>query len=915
MFKFKKIASILASTLMIGSTIGLAAAANYPAPFVTGGSADAAIVYGTTAANTDLVAVVDITNNLNGFVTSNTVTTESTVSGEAYPLFTSGTPLLLNSTLNSVRSTVSSSHLPTALADGIFQTTSNIDYTQRIELGSTPKLEFKQQPSSSDDPQLGFSLSTTPSTGYIYNATVIFDENVNFTHADSIGETLELFGKTYTVSGASTTTKLILLESSEEVTLSNENPSAEVTVEGNTYTLELISASDTDANIRVTDSSGNSNSKVVAESNSKTIQGLEVAVDAADENNFQITATLLVGSSRITFQDGSAVKTGSDETTIEGTLTQFELTNGTESTNPTLIGKLIIQTTTDSSDKDAFFPGGEFIDPVFGSIKLDFSGITIPLDSTAREDIEIKNSGNDKMTVKLESHDGSESMSVNWAYNKTGSEAPTATGINPGVTGIDLADSDGDKIVVREMGAVNRSEFVVLSSDDEGGLYEVTAIYNASTGFADDYVRLKYVFTGNEKEYKATSEGTITGVTEQGKTYTITYTGASTVAEETRQVRINYDESSGQNMILFPTIATSKGAKVAFYEPTRVQIDAWDGSANGSTNATGFLFQDGDGYGTVTITGGITNVGGAGGNYSFTFPGGSAQNLQANNSVGSVTGAIGKLTYNISVAGAATGSQSWNTFDVYLQNPQGGGVLRRPALIVFEEKDDASNYEAMVVTLDGGYDGDSAGLGVSDVVRTWSSDGTNDEAQLETNSDLYQDMDLWGSLMTLDKSDSDQTTATISYPDEQVIANVYIAEVGASITAGSSSSGGGAANIVAIADSEISSVAGKSIIVVGGSCVNSVAADLLGVATGTCGAAFTDATTVGANSYLIQSFDRTGGAMATLVAGFNAGDTTNAARYLTTQTVDTTAGMKYVGTSATSAELVTATTTTTDTTA
>ena len=107
-------------------------------------------------------------------------------------------------------------------------------------------------------------------------------------------------------------------------------------------------------------------------------------------------------------------------------------------------------------------------------------------------------------------------------------------------------------------------------------------------------------------------------------------------------------------------------------------------------------------------------------------------------------------------------------------------------------------------------------------------------------------------------------------------------------------------------DTEISSAAGKSIVVVGGSCVNSVAASLLGSSSPLCGDDWMAQTDVGAGQFLIQTFDRAGGKVATLVAGYNAADTTNAATYLTTQTVDTSVGKKYIGTTATSASLVVA---------
>ena len=109
---------------------------------------------------------------------------------------------------------------------------------------------------------------------------------------------------------------------------------------------------------------------------------------------------------------------------------------------------------------------------------------------------------------------------------------------------------------------------------------------------------------------------------------------------------------------------------------------------------------------------------------------------------------------------------------------------------------------------------------------------------------------------------------------------------------------------VAVSDGEVGSVAGKSLIVVGGSCVNSVAADLLDSATPLCGADWEAKTSVGSGSFLIETFDRGSGNVATLVAGYNAVDTANAAKALTTQTVDTGVGKKYTGTTSASISLV-----------
>lgn len=122
-------------------------------------------------------------------------------------------------------------------------------------------------------------------------------------------------------------------------------------------------------------------------------------------------------------------------------------------------------------------------------------------------------------------------------------------------------------------------------------------------------------------------------------------------------------------------------------------------------------------------------------------------------------------------------------------------------------------------------------------------------------------------------------------------------------------SGGETLGSVSVKDSEVSSVSDKNLIVVGGSCVNTVSAQLLGVNYPSCGVDFNRATGIGSNQFLIQTFAESGGRVATLVAGYNAQDTTNAVAYLADHgaDIDTTIGNKYMGASSTSANLVTGT--------
>lgn len=894
-FSFRKIGSILASGAMLSSTVALAAAASFPAPFVAGGTADVAIVHGgANAAFTDLVAVMDIRAALGDKLASNTASGSSgsvsvSAEGENFPLFTTSSELFMNSTLKSVRETLGSSNMPVLLKDYTFEGDVTATYEQRIIIGGNPVITFAEQPSDTDDPQLGIAIGTSAKTANVYNATVTFDNVVNFSLAASQGESITLFGVPFTVGSATTATKLVLLRSSDKVYLTSDDPSSTVSVDGNEYAIDLVSASSNAATVKITDSTGKSEQREVSEAASRKMLGVEVTVDDADSNNLRYVASVSVGTGRITLQDGNAVKTGTDEDLIDGTNVEFENSAGGSETS-TAVGKLVFQVAAADSQTDAIVPGQAFIDPIFGSFKIDFTGVTSNIGDSDRRDILVSNSGNDKMTVSFQSHDGTAPVVVNWAYNKSDADDGGA---------MDLADNGGDRIIVAEMAPVNQSDYFVIANDDEGGLYEVTQITNSSSSTAsDDSITLKNIFTGTSNTYKADTEGQGT-FTAQGKTVTFTYFGDSTVSNgRAMRVRFNQAESGGNDVIFFPTIKTETGAKIMFVEPTTVNLGNWDGLNNAVSN---IKIQDGDGYSNIVFVKARNDTG----MWNVTVGGGTLATI--NTSAGAdaqiATGTIGKLTFK--VASTAT----INNTVISLLNPESGNAnITRPSLVLFEEKDDANNYEAAVVTLDAGYDGDSAGLGVGDVVRTWGADTQlGNEIQLETNSDLYQDIDIWGTIFELDKSDSDQTKARINYPDNQIEALVYVAETDATITtSGGGATGGSVKELgsVAITDAEVGSASGKNLIVVGGSCVNSVAASLLNVATSTCGADWTAATGIASGEYLIETFSRTGDKIATLVAGYNAGDTTNAAKALTTQTVDTSAGKKYKGTSATAIEAV-----------
>lgn len=887
-FNFKKISALATSALMIGMTAGIAAAANYPAPFVQSGASNVAIVVGSAADALDGIQASAINNDLHSRIGgASTSSTSSSVSGEAYALFTSASKIYLNSSissgLSSGETTITKSYLPTVLADGDFDGDVSTVITQLITLKTGPLLKFAQLPTDDEDPVIGFDIGESADSDPIYNMTILFDQAVNFTSSDTIGESMVVFGKQYTVGAGTTTTKLYLYESSETVDLSiggDDPSSATVTVGTATYTIDLVSASDTDATIKVTDSSGASQTKTISEDASKKVQGIDVAVNLADETtNYGLKAQITVGANKVMLQDGSRIKVGSDETGVDGTLVYRTGTDWSASTGFT------IAVAAEDGDSDAILQGESFVDPVFGTFKIDFSTVQ---NAGNTESIKVEPSGTGKVTIEFTNHEGN---TKNFIFFN-----------NDSVTARLADTTSDDDIKIREMDQVNVSQYVMLGNEETGYLLELTDVDNDTDGTADT-VEFKDVFSGDSIKAAITSEGQAQ-LTVGGKSHTLYYYDASTSAQ--RYVRIDDAETSTAGYVsMFPTIKTSKGAKVAFYEPTTVDLNNWGGS-DSTTDVSRMYFPDGDGFTYITFT--LHNQTANWAEWNVSNEAGTVlSTINTTDSTETVDAPIGRLVYHVD------GSGTTNQTTIYLEDV-GGTAISIPAVVIFEEQDKSASqvYNAMIVKLDT-YTISTDKAGADTVEYTWGhtfADGaTFGGIQLKSDDDIYHSMDYWGVKTIIDKSDTDQYKVEILYPDQQVNAEVYIAEESAAITPGDDGSPVSPYNGLVVLDSEVASQSSKNLIIVGGSCINTAAAALVGGSY--CGADWTTNTEVGPGQFLIKGYaagDQTlTSKLALLVAGYNKEDTVNAAKYLMTQTVDTSKA--YKGTSSTSAEMVVETTT------
>ena len=855
---FKKISALGASLIMTGATLGLAAAANYPAPFVSGSTSNVAIVYGTGSgvSSLDLIQAGNIQTDLQSRLGSSTTSTTTSISGEGISLDSGSTKIWLNTSLNTAITTITKSDLPTILEQTTFSGNVDSKITSTITVGSSDKVTFAKQPSSSDDPVLGIALNSSQS-GPLYTASITMPA-IAFNDSDSEGETITLFGKDYVVSTATDSTDLVLFSSAEQKTLilggSNPVPSTSVTVGGVDYTVELVSGSDTTATVSVSDGT-TSEQKEVTEGSSKKINGLDVAIKSVDESTAinTITASLLLGSDKLTFTNATQVTKGSDDDPIDGTYVTFT------GTVDALTGLSVAVYAPDTTS-DAILEGESFVDPVFGTFKVDFSGLNVPMDSSSRDSIMIDKSGDKGMSLMLTDNDGNE-KTFDFIYNASSS--------------LFLGDSNSYNITNQEYKTIYQNSYVMVGNEDYGHLLQLTRIYNnTGTDYSKDAVTFKDIISGETYDMDATAEGT-GRLTVDGRQYTITYSGTG----DTGSVNLKYptSDSSSTQYVVFPTIKTQNGALVSLYEPQTITLT--------STGATyGIMLPDGDGYTSTTLTpynSTYWNVTGAGSGALATDLTGSYVNLT-----------IGQLKYKLA------GSSS-NVTTLSLYNPSSNALISTPGVVLFEGKDDSSNYEAIVAYTDASAGTSSDPVGIGTVVSTSPTYYTE---TMQSDSDIVQDMTWWGTLITEDSNTASQKVVTFSYPKEQVYANILVGGVDSAISGGTSS-GSTALGDVLVKDSEVSSVSSKNLIVVGGSCINSAAAALVGGSY--CGADFTTATGVGSGQFLIKGYSSSTltSKMALLVAGYEAADTVNAATYLRTQTVDTS--KEYLGTSSTSATLQT----------
>jgi len=819
-FNFKKAISVLASAIMLSSTIGFAAAASYPAPFVDGGTGDGAVVYGDAAASSDIIAAIDVQQDLDALVTT-TDSSSATATGDSVNLATNSRKIYYADAILSPRASLTSTELGEVLADGTFTDLSGTEYdfTQTINVGNAVSA-FDTSGGDLEDPTIYLDVGTAPDTTVLYNYTLSFTKNLNVSDTVNVqGQRIKILGVDYVIGASSTNTTVYLYGAGTTVTITG-GESQTVDVGGTEHTVELVSTSSATAGKIAVDGTSKS---VTKGSKYAFPGGIVVYVKdithpafAGDLRN----AELIIGANSLKLQDGQTVKEGADETSVKGT--KVSLTDAGHG----IISAMIMQVALPKSKTDHIAVGDSFTDPVFGGLSVSFAGVVPELDSTERGQVVYDTDNNQyaylTFTSARAASAGEQKLAIVF------DNATASTTVAP-LLAHDATNSDGKGYIrVFEGQNARENDWIVINQGDAGTIIEVSdiSVDTATSGS----VTFEDVITGDSQKVTLTNSSGNTYTKSNvnffgGNGYTVAALGNGTV------VNITWSSAS-TTQTLFPRIKLKDGGWVALMQETTVK------------NATSVIFPDG-----------LT---------SLATTGTAVDN-------GTRTYVTNGMWWQTKDSGTAHDVKVWglNATTTTLCN---FNVTLGPTVLFIEPKkwDDASHGDFICIPLT---TTGTTEIALDDPVFNGTA---SSERTFSSNTYKSQWMNKYGTVVTKLDNTNENGIVTIDYPDSQMYLDVLFTAEGATITPGSGGGGGG--QVLIVKDTEVNSVKDVNLFVVGGSCINTVAAKILGSDVPLCTSDFTDATSVGANQYIIKVVESpyNEDKIAMLVAGYESAETTMA---------------------------------------
>jgi hypothetical protein len=623
-------------------------------------------------------------------------------------------------------------------------------------------------------------------------------------------------------------------------------------VNGKSYEVSLTginSADNPDASIVVngeSDTFGESDTKTISFSDGTEIDVFVRTIFKTGDNAGYVIVEL--GSDKLVLEDGKRVKMGADEEYVDGT--RVTITGGVGA-----VSTLEIDIGAQDDDMDNLEVGESFLDPVFGTVRVDLTKILNAPEidgdtgediSTTRRVVEVTRASDNTLQVTFEEKNG-ETATIEFADGVTAGS-------------IALEDDDDEPIVVVEGSPVGESDYVVIN--DANGDTTHFAQVEELTFDADDGTTLVLVDQfgvksdeGFENEGRLMNNGSTISENIWGNTYTVELVSNDTT---TPQIAIytsdmSYPPVDGDTVKVYPYIKTISGTdhKIAFTDSVKV-LDDTTADDDGTVETI-----------TLSLPTGEVDVEESDTNSSLDVDG---NTIASGADLGIL---VGTVWYVFAVSNNSAATADLTVSVGTAQNGSTDVANANAGILYVEEEDDSettsNTYNAVIIPTTG--DGDFIEVDLSNIAFT-----ATEISEVFADSDYTGEIDPFGAYVVKDSSDNDQAFATLTYPENQMYAEVFISEASATITPGETGL------IPVYNDNEMSKYEDTNILIVGGSCINSAAAMVLGSENPICGDAFTAATGVGAGQYIIKTVASPYNAakIAMLVAGYEATDTLNA---------------------------------------
>jgi len=452
----KKVATVLGSALMLGATVGMAAAAAYPVPFVQNGAANVAIVYGANAANADILASSAIATGLATTLAAQTATgattsTSTVEGGDSVKIEGSSSKFGLGDLASTVLVTsINSEKMPNLLMDGTYTDEDNTEfkYTQKISLGGAMRLNhFSDSDYKDKVPSIGINLSDSP----VLNYTLDFDTNPLFNASTMETTTINMMGKQYYVLDVQngSTDKLTLLDSANSAVITE----GETTTVG-TYEISINFIDSTKVKLMVngqtTNSLSNGATYKLSDGTYIGVKDILYATKDAGVSKVEIS----IGKGKLEVEDGAAIQL--NDNTIN------EITGFLNLDSSSKLDKLVLVWTTDG---DEFITADSSITmPGFESIKITMADFFAP----KQEVTSVKNSGSNVLELKTTIKGGDVTIPILYAtngiYSDAGKDASNQlAGTTVGNAGTFVFNqTDGDKYIVASWNSTTEAETYYL---------------------------------------------------------------------------------------------------------------------------------------------------------------------------------------------------------------------------------------------------------------------------------------------------------------------------------------------------------------------------------------------------------------------------------------------------------------------